>query len=58
MPSRLDQQIDRIVAENGGSLHDALRALMQVNEHLEAELERLRAVMVYSQASAEGQSLH
>lgn len=58
MPSRLDQQIDRIVAENGGSLHDALRALMQVNEHLEAELDRLRAVVVYSKACAEDQSLH
>lgn len=58
MPSRLDQQIDRIVAENGGSLHDALRALMQVNEHLEAELDRLRAVVMYSNACADDQSLH
>ncbi|WBU29590.1 hypothetical protein OOZ54_23510 [Rhodopseudomonas palustris] len=58
MPSRLDQQIDRIVAENGGSLHDALRALMQVNEHLEAELDRLHAVVMYSKACASDQSLH
>jgi acetyl-CoA carboxylase alpha subunit len=58
MPSRLDRQIDRIVAESGGSVHDALRALMQVNEQLEAELERLRAAVVCGHACTAGQSLH
>jgi hypothetical protein len=55
---RLDLQIDQIVAESGGSLHDALRALMQVNERLEAELERLRSAIVCVEVCADGHSLH
>lgn len=58
MANRLDQKIDRIVAENGDSLHDALRALMRVNECLEAELERLRAASVGDRPTAESGSLH
>lgn len=58
MPTRLDKQIDRIVAESGGSMHEALRALMQVNEHLEAELARLRAAFIFSHASVDGEWLH
>ncbi|WP_182915229.1 hypothetical protein [Rhodopseudomonas palustris] len=58
MPNRLDKQIDLIVAESGGSEHEALRALMQVNEHLEAELARLRAAVIFSHASGDGEWLH
>jgi hypothetical protein len=58
MPSRLDRQIDRIVAESGGSTQDALRALIQVNEQLEAEVERLRAAVVCGHSCTTGQSLH
>ncbi|MFZ5735348.1 hypothetical protein BJ123_10886 [Rhodopseudomonas thermotolerans] len=58
MPTPLDKQIDRIVAESGGSVHEALRALMQVNEHLEAELARLRAAVIFSYAVGDGGQLH
>jgi len=56
--NRLDWQIEQIVAESDGSLHDALRALMQVNERLEAELERLRSAAVCGHLCTDGQSLH
>jgi hypothetical protein len=58
MPTRLDRQIDRIIAESDGSVHAALRALIQVNEHLEAELERMRAAVVCGHSCTTGQSLH
>ncbi|WP_205524198.1 hypothetical protein [Rhodopseudomonas sp. WA056] len=54
----MDKQIDRIVAESGGSVHEALRALMQVNEHLEAELARLRAAVIFSYAVGDSGQLH
>lgn len=56
--NRLDWQIDEIVAESDGSLHDALRALMLVNERLEAELEWLRSAVVRGHVCVDGQSLH
>jgi hypothetical protein len=56
--NRLDWQIEQIVAESDGSLHDALRALMLVNERLEAEVERLRSAAVYGHIAADRQSLH
>jgi len=58
MTNRLDRQIDRIIAASDGSVHDALRALIQVNEQLEAELERLRAAVVCGHSCTDGQSLH
>ena len=58
MRNRLDWQIEQIVAESGDSMHDALRALMQVNERLEAELERMRAALACGGPRLEGQSLH
>ncbi|WP_322515651.1 hypothetical protein SR870_22175 [Rhodopseudomonas palustris] len=58
MANRLDWQIEQIVAESDGSLHDALRALMQVNERLEAELEWLRSTLVSGHVCVDGQSLH
>jgi hypothetical protein len=37
--------IDEIVASCDGDVHGALKALLLVNEHLEAELARLYAVI-------------
>jgi hypothetical protein len=37
--------IDRIVASCNGDIHGALRALLQVNEQLEAELLQLYAAV-------------
>jgi hypothetical protein len=37
--------IDQIVANCGGDIRGALKALLLVNEHLEAELEQLYAVV-------------
>ncbi|HEV7635194.1 MAG TPA: hypothetical protein VGO54_07135 [Bradyrhizobium sp.] len=38
-----DAAIDEIVASCDGDIHGALRALLLVNEQLEAELEQLHA---------------
>ena len=35
--------IDRIVASCNGDIHSALKALLLINEHLEAELQQLYA---------------
>jgi hypothetical protein len=56
--NRLDWQIEQIVAESDGSVHDALRALMLANERLEAELDWLRSVAMCGPIAADGQSLH
>jgi hypothetical protein len=37
--------IDRIVASCGGDIRGALKALLLVNEHLEAELQQLYAAV-------------
>jgi len=37
--------IDQIVASCNGDVHGALKALLLVNEHLEAELEQLYAAV-------------
>jgi hypothetical protein len=37
--------IDRIVANHAGDIHGALRALLLVNEQLEAELQQLYAAV-------------
>jgi hypothetical protein len=37
--------IDRIVADYNGDIHGALRALLLVNEQLEAELQQLYAAV-------------
>jgi hypothetical protein len=41
-----EQQVDEIVADCGGDLYGALKALMLLNERLERELEAMRADMV------------
>jgi hypothetical protein len=38
--------IDEIVARCNGDVHGALKALLLVNEHLEAELQQLYAAVV------------
>jgi hypothetical protein len=40
-----ESAIDRIVANCNGDLHGALRALLLVNEQLEAELQQLYAAV-------------
>jgi hypothetical protein len=39
--------IDKIVASCGGDIRGALRALLLVNEHLEAELQQLYAAVTH-----------
>jgi hypothetical protein len=43
-----DAAIDEIVANCGGDLRGALKALLLVNEHLEAELAQLYAAAAHS----------
>jgi hypothetical protein len=46
MRSKSDETaIDEIVANCGGDIRGALKALMLVNEHLEAELQQLYATV-------------
>jgi len=45
MSSRPSDVIDRIVASCNGDVHGALRALLLVNEQLEAELQQLYAAV-------------
>jgi hypothetical protein len=46
MPSkRTEIAIEKIVAACDGNIHGALEALLLVNEHLEAELHQLYAVI-------------
>jgi hypothetical protein len=46
MRSKSDETaIDEIVASCGGDIRGALKALMLVNEHLEAELQQLYATV-------------
>jgi len=40
-----DAAIERIVASCGGDIRGALKALLLVNEHLEAELQQLYAAV-------------
>ncbi len=35
----IDELIDRLVAQCGGDVHSALKALLLINERLEAELQ-------------------
>lgn len=58
MRNNIDSQIDLIVANSDGSVLDALRALMLVNEQLEAELARLRAAVMCGHSCTSGQSVH
>ena len=46
--------IDQIVATCNGDLRGALKALLLVNEQLEAELARAYAAVAYSELAARG----
>lgn len=43
--TRSEAAIDQIVASCNGDIHSALKALLLINEHLEAELQHLYAVV-------------
>jgi replication-associated recombination protein RarA len=48
--------IDEIVAACNGDIRGALKALMLVNEHLEAELQQLHASVAHGAAVERGSS--
>jgi hypothetical protein len=50
--------INQIVASCNGDLHGALRALLLVNEQLEAELQQLYAAAARDQFTRSGRLLH
>jgi len=50
--NRSETAIDEIVARCNGDVHGALKALLLVNEQLEAELQQLYAKIVAVQAEA------
>ncbi|WP_027580159.1 hypothetical protein [Bradyrhizobium sp. Ai1a-2] len=50
--------INQIVARCNGDLHGALRALLLVNEQLEAELQQLYAAAARDQFTRSGRLLH
>ncbi|MBR0755551.1 hypothetical protein JQ604_25505 [Bradyrhizobium jicamae] len=52
-----DAAIDQIVASCNGDLRGALKALLMVNEHLEAELQQFYAA-IGEDAAARGKFLH
>ena len=53
MTSRLNESaIDEIVARCNGDIRGALRALLLINEHLEAELQQLQAVVAHGGPTA------
>ena len=50
MRSKSDETaIDEIVANCGGDIRGALKALMLVNEHLEAELQQIYATVAHGE---------
>ena len=46
--------IDEIVASCGGDVMGALKALLLVNEHLEAEIRQLHAAVAHGAAAGRG----
>ena len=52
-----DAAIDEIVANCGGDLRGALRALLLVNEHLEAELAQLYEAAAHNGLAERGDSV-
>ena len=47
-----DFVIDEIVARCSDDMHGALKALLLINEHLEAELSHLRSATAYGRRAA------
>ena len=56
MNSVNDNVIDEIVAACNGDMRGALKALMLVNEQLEAELQQLHAAAAHGAATERGSS--
>jgi len=54
---RSETAIDRIVASCGGDIRSALKALLLVNEHLEAELQQLYAAVALGGPFERGDSV-
>jgi replication-associated recombination protein RarA len=52
-----DNAIDEIVATCNGDIRGALKALMLVNEQLEAELQQLHAAVAHDAAAQRGTSV-
>ncbi len=52
-----DKAIDEIVATCNGDIRGALKALMLINEQLEAELQQLHAAVVHDAAAQRGISV-
>ena len=53
-PQANDSAIDEIIATCNGDIRGALRALMLVNEQLEAELQQLHAAVAHGAAAERG----
>ncbi len=53
-----DAAIDEIVANCGGDLRGALKALLLVNEHLEAEIAQLYAVVADEMVERRNSVIH
>ena len=51
-----ETMIDEIVAACNGDIRSALKALMLVNEHLEAELQQLHAAVAHRATVERGSS--
>jgi hypothetical protein len=49
--------IDEIVAKCNGDLRGALKALLLVNEQLEAELQQLQAVVAHGGLAGQGRNV-
>ena len=59
MSSRSNEvAIDEIVARCGGDMRGALKALLLVNEHLEAEVQQLHAILSQGGPLERGGALH
>jgi hypothetical protein len=56
MISRNEAAIDEIVASCNGDMRGALKALLLVNEHLEAELQQLYAAVALGRPFERGSS--
>ncbi len=53
-----DVAIDEIIAACNGDIHGALKALLLVNEQLEAELQQLYAAAIPCSLQRGGEALH
>lgn len=53
-----DVAIDEIIAACNGDTHGALKALLLVNEQLEAELQQLYAAAIHGNLQCGGKALH